>query len=115
MSYPASPVLILLLTAASCTHPIVQPRAPGAATRAITRTDAVDLSKVRFTPADVKFMQGMIHHHAQALDMTALIASRSSVEGMKLLGRRIEISQSDEIKMMQRWLEIRGQEALGVH
>ena len=85
------------------------------ATRAIARRDAVDLSKVRFTVADVKFMQGMIHHHAQALDMTVLIASRTSLEGMKLLGKRIEISQSDEIKMMQRWLEIRGQEAPGIH
>jgi uncharacterized protein (DUF305 family) len=60
-------------------------------------------------------MQGMIHHHAQALDMTALIASRTAHEDMKLLGRRIEISQSDEIKMMQRWLEVRGQGAPGIH
>jgi uncharacterized protein (DUF305 family) len=60
-------------------------------------------------------MQDMIHHHAQALDMTALIASRTSLEQMKLLGQRIEISQSDEIKMMQRWLGVRGQEAPDVH
>ena len=60
-------------------------------------------------------MQGMIHHHAQALDMTALIASRTAHEGMKLLGQRIEISQSDEIKMMQRWLEVRGQQAPDIH
>jgi uncharacterized protein (DUF305 family) len=47
--------------------------------------------------------------------MTALIASRTAREDMKLLGRRIEISQSDEIKMMQRWLEVRGQGAPGIH
>jgi uncharacterized protein (DUF305 family) len=70
---------------------------------------------VQFSAADVKFMQGMIHHHAQALDMTALISSRTAHEGMKLLGRRIEISQSDEINMMQRWLEVRGQGAPGIH
>jgi uncharacterized protein (DUF305 family) len=115
MRYQAPAVLIYMLGVVSCTHRIVQPGAPGAATRAIARRDAVDLSKVRFTAADVKFMQGMIHHHAQALDMAALIASRTSLEGMKLLGKRIEISQSDEIKMMQRWLEIRGQEAPGIH
>jgi uncharacterized protein (DUF305 family) len=60
-------------------------------------------------------MQGMIHHHAQALDLTALIASRTSLEKMKLLGQRIEISQSDEIKMMQRWLEVHGQSVPGIH
>jgi len=47
--------------------------------------------------------------------MTALIASRTSLEQMKSLGQRIEISQSDEIKMMQRWLGARGQEAPDVH
>jgi len=107
--------LFIGLTLASCTHRLVQPGAPGAASRVIARREAVDLSKVQFTPADVKFMQGMIHHHSQALDMTALISSRTSVEGMKLLGQRIEISQADEIKMMQRWLEVRGQEVPGLH
>jgi uncharacterized protein (DUF305 family) len=75
----------------------------------------VDLSKVQFTLADVKFMQDMIHHHAQALDMTALIESRTSLDRMKLLGQRLEISQSDEIRMMQRWLGQRAQQAPDIH
>ncbi len=104
-----------IITATSCANRIVQPGPPGTASRTIARKAAVDLSKIRFTAADVKFMQGMIHHHAQALDMTALIASRTSLEGMKLLGQRIEISQTDEIRMMQRWLELRGQEVPGMH
>ena len=108
-------VLFMVAAAASCAHRIVQPGVPGTSSHAIARREAVDLSRVRFTAADVKFMQGMIHHHAQALDMTALIASRTSVERMKLLGQRIEISQSDEIKMMQRWLEVRGQQAPDIH
>jgi uncharacterized protein (DUF305 family) len=108
-------VLFLTIMAASCTHRIVQPGIPGTSSRTIARKEAVDLSKVQFSAADVKFMQGMIHHHAQALDMTALIASRTSLETMKLLGQRIEISQSDEIRMMQRWLEVHGQQVPGVH
>src|SRR5262245_28717817 len=52
---------------------IVQPGAPGASSRVVSAENATDLSKVGYTAADVKFMQGMIHHHAQALDMTALV------------------------------------------
>ena len=62
-----------------------------------------------FTPADVKFMQGMIGHHQQAIEMVALIADRTSRDDMKLLGKRIELSQVDEIQMMQDWLKARGQ------
>jgi uncharacterized protein (DUF305 family) len=54
-------------------------------------------------------MQGMIGHHSQALEMVALIADRTSREDMKMLGKRIEISQLDEIQMMQDWLRGRGQ------
>jgi uncharacterized protein (DUF305 family) len=73
------------------------------------------LSKVRFTPADVKFMQGMIGHHQQALEMVALIPERTSRDDMKMLGKRIELSQQDEIKMMQEWLKGRGQELPDPH
>jgi uncharacterized protein (DUF305 family) len=60
-----------------------------------------------YTAADVQFMQGMIAHHAQALAMTALLPARTSREVMRLLARRIEVSQNDEIGLMQRWLERR--------
>jgi uncharacterized protein (DUF305 family) len=63
----------------------------------------------KFTEADVRFMQGMIGHHAQALEMTALVNSRSTREDMKLLALRIDVSQRDEIKLMQAWLKTRGQ------
>jgi len=54
-------------------------------------------------------MQGMIGHHAQALEMTALLPSRTGRADMRLLAQRIELSQADEIKFMERWLETRGQ------
>jgi len=61
------------------------------------------------SPADTRFIQGMIHHHAQALVMTALIPTHSQSEAMQLLGERISVSQRDEIGLMQRWLRNRGQ------
>jgi uncharacterized protein (DUF305 family) len=62
-----------------------------------------------YTPADVRFMQGMIGHHAQALVMTALIPDRTTRPEIRALGERIEVSQKDEIKLMQQWLRDRHQ------
>ena len=59
--------------------------------------------------ADVEFMQGMIMHHAQAVEMTALIASHTGNKDLRMLGARISSSQSDEIKFMKRWLATRGE------
>ncbi|MCA1651450.1 MAG: DUF305 domain-containing protein [Acidobacteria bacterium] len=118
---PASPIAAVLLTivgtmAVSCRSAdvqsgpqIIQPGAPGQSSRVIAAEQAVDLSRVQHTPADVRFMQGMIGHHAQALEMTALVAARSSSDELRKLALRIEVSQADEIKMMQDWLKRRGQ------
>ena len=54
-------------------------------------------------------MQGMIMHHAQAVEMTALIEERTQNKQLRLLGERISKSQSDEIAFMKRWLEQRGE------
>ena len=94
---------------------LVQPGAPGEATRAISAERAADTSGIQATPTDVRFMQGMIAHHAKALEMTALLASRTNREEMRLLARRIELSQADEIGMMQRWLTTRGATVPDVH
>jgi uncharacterized protein (DUF305 family) len=89
--------------------PIVQPGAPGEASRVITAERAADLSQVRHTAADVRFMQDMMAHHAQALEMTALRPARSTSDNLRLLALRLELSQADEIKMMQEWLKTRGE------
>jgi uncharacterized protein (DUF305 family) len=94
---------------------IIQPGAPGQASRVVDAAAAADLSKVAFTPADVRFMQGMIGHHAQALDMTALVPAHASSDAIRKLAQRIEISQADEIKMMQEWLTRRGQKVPDQH
>ncbi len=64
-----------------------------------------------YTPADVEFMQGMIEHHAQALEMAALVPDRTTTEPIRLLAQRIDISQRDEIRLMREWLAKRGQAA----
>ncbi len=114
---PIAPLSWIILAGASCQAPrgsepapIVQPGAPGQSSRVIEASEASDLSKVRFTDADVRFMQGMIAHHAQALEMTELLKTRSKRETMHKLAQRIELSQADEIRMMQQWLRDRGQD-----
>ena len=93
---------------------ILQPGAPGEPTRVITPSDAIDLSKLRYTAAEVRFVQGMIPHHMQALSMTHLVADRTSSEDIQLLARRIDLSQADEIEMMREWLTARGVEPSAV-
>jgi uncharacterized protein (DUF305 family) len=105
-----SRTVLLAVVAVSCgvRTPIVQPGAPGERSRVISARQATDLSQIPYTMADVRFVQGMIGHHAQALEMTALVPSRTPREDMRLLATRIEISQADEIHMMQDWLTARG-------
>lgn len=63
--------------------------------------------------ADVRFVAGMIPHHAQALEMVALVPARASREDVKMMAQRIEVSQRDEIAMMERWLRARGRPVPG--
>jgi len=95
--------------------PIVQPGAPGQASRVLTASAAASLPQPKFSAADVRFMQGMIGHHAQAVEMTGLLRARTVRDEMRMLGQRIELSQADEIKMMEQWLQDRGQELPGAH
>lgn len=95
--------------------PIVQPGAPGTASRVITPADAAALAPPGATPADVAFMQGMIGHHAQALEMTALLTTRTASADMRKLAQRIQVSQSDEITMMREWLRGHGADVPGEH
>ena len=90
--------------------PIVQPGAPGQPSRVIGADQASDLSRVQYTGADIKFMQGMIGHHAQAVEMVALVPSRTASDGVRKLAQRIDVSQKDEMNMMREWLQARGQQ-----
>ena len=92
----------------SAQAPIIQPGAPGQPSRLISAEEASNLANLSFTDADVKFMQGMISHHAQAVEMGALVDARSNRDGLIALAQRIAISQEDEMSMMRGWLEDRG-------
>ncbi len=85
---------------------VVQPGAPGTPSKRLPpSTSAVAPPR---SQADIEFMQGMIMHHSQAVEMTALIPSRTQNKEVRALGARISLSQTDEIKFMKRWLAARG-------
>src|SRR5215831_1229733 len=86
---------------------VVQPGAPGEPSKRLPPSTTAKLPPR--SQVEVEFMQGMIVHHAQALEMTALISSHSENKDLRLLGARISSSQSDEIKFMRRWLAARGE------
>jgi uncharacterized protein (DUF305 family) len=94
---------------------LIRPGAPGEPSRPITPAEAADTSGVRYTEADVHFMQGMIGHHAQAVEMTALVDGHTESPDIRALAARISASQRDEIAMMTAWLEARGQTVPGLH
>ena len=99
---------LVLSATVSAQAPIIQPGAPGQPSRLISAEEASDLANLSFTDADVKFMQGMISHHAQAVEMGALVEGRTNREALIAMAQRISISQEDEMSMMRGWLEDRG-------
>ena len=64
----------------------------------------MDSGRVHFSPADVEFMQGMIHHHAQAVLMSGWAPDHNASAAIRELCARIVVGQRDEIVFMQRWL-----------
>ena len=85
---------------------MVQPGAPGKPSKKLPASTTAKLPPQ--SPEDVAFMQGMIMHHSQAVEMTALMASHTENKDLRSLGARISSSQTDEIKFMKRWLVVRG-------
>ena len=94
---------------------IVQPGAPGEPNRTLSQEEFESIQSPEHVQADVDFVKGMIHHHAQALRMTALVPKRSTSRDVELLAQRIDISQEGEIGLMTDWLEARGEEAPALH
>ncbi|HCK61027.1 MAG TPA: DUF305 domain-containing protein [Gemmatimonadetes bacterium] len=88
---------------------IVQPGAPGQSSRTFSSTELDQVEGVSYTDADVSFMQGMIPHHQQALEMTALVRQHAVTEAVQRMALRMEISQRDEIALISAWLADRGE------
>ena len=89
--------------------PIVQPGAPGQPSQTLDATTALAIADSSYTSADVHFMQGMILHHHQALLMSRLASDRTNNENVLDLAGRIDVSQDDEIMLMQDWLKERSE------
>lgn len=88
---------------------IVQPGAPGTGNKSLSKADAI-ASEAPKAPsqADVDFMQGMILHHTQAVEMTEILKTRTKDPEVRELGKKIDVSQSDEMRWMKQWLSDRG-------
>jgi uncharacterized protein (DUF305 family) len=88
---------------------IFQPGAPGQATKEFSTDELNAVEGVTYVEADVRFMQMMIPHHAQALEMTDLVRMHATTDAVRQMALRMEISQRDEIALMQSWLRERGE------
>ena len=111
---PAARAVLACLAIAACTPAVRQTSSGGAPS--LPSTDSVltpaavaaaDSGRPPYTRADVRFMQGMIRHHAQALTMAGWAATRAASSAVRTLAARIDVSQRDEIETMQRWLRDR--------
>ena len=101
-AFIASCALVLFSAVAASAQVIVQPGAPGQPSKVLPAS-----TRAQLTPRsakDIEFMQGMIMHHAQAVEMVALMADRTQTKDLLLFGSRISQSQSDEMNFMKRWL-----------
>ena len=86
---------------------VVQPGAPGHANKILT-PETTGLHLMPPTVADTQFMQGMIMHHGQAVEMTDLVRTHSHDPKVLEIGRRISVSQTSEMAFMRLWLTDRG-------
>ncbi len=90
--------------ASAMSAPIFLPGAPGHPGRQISAVESLALARTSIGPDDVQFVRDMIHHHSQAILMVELLQTRTARTEMRLLGRRIGMSQASEIELMRSWL-----------
>ena len=89
---------------------IIQPGAPGEISQIFDTAELEAIRGLGYSEADVRFMRGMIPHHGQALDMTAMVPTRATTDSFRGMALRMQISQKDEIRLMERWLDEREEE-----
>lgn len=111
----AAAATVLLLAAALPAAAQGVAATPGTAS-AMAQGQAAAVAKARadsarypYTAGDVRFMSGMIHHHAQAIVMAKMAPSHGASPAVRTLCDRIINAQQDEITAMQRWLRDRNQ------
>ncbi|MEM6557521.1 MAG: DUF305 domain-containing protein, partial [Pseudomonadota bacterium] len=94
---------------------IIQPGAPGEPTKTLSADEAATIADTSYSLDDVRFMQDMIPHHQQAVEMAALVAERTNNQSIIDISGRIDASQADEIAFMQDWLASHGENAPTAH
>ena len=104
---PAEPAPVTVTTAPPAATPVVHPAAQPTA-EDLRRAQVADSLRASFNQADVDFVTGMIHHHAQALVMARMAPTHGAAGTLRVLAGRIINAQNDEIALMQRWLRDRG-------
>ena len=87
--------------------PIIQPGAPGYPSKVLNESEATNIANTSYINADVKFLQGMIVHHEQAILMSEMADIRTNNKTIIDLAKRIDASQKDEINFMESWLKDR--------
>ena len=85
------------------------PGAPGEESKNLDAEDATNIANTSYIEADVKFLQGMIVHHEQAILMSSMVGKRTNNPTIVDLADRIDASQEDEISFMEGWLKDRGE------
>jgi len=126
--HPIAAVALIALLAGACGGAARSAPAPEPVAERPARTDQpsaaeiealyearMDSARMKFTEADVRFMTGMIAHHAQALVMSNMAPTHEASPQIRTLAARIINAQRDEIATMQSWLRDRGQPVPEVH
>lgn len=91
------PLLTILLVAAAACAPATRGASP-------TPPAPIGIAAMPHSPADVHFMSGMIHHHAQAVLIARWAPTHGASAELQRLAERIVVGQNDEIELMQTWL-----------
>ena len=97
------------LNAEDYSAPIIQPGLPGNPSKILDAEEATNISNTSYIKADVKFLQGMIVHHEQAVIMSNMADERTNNKMILDLAKRIDVSQEDEIDFMESWLKQRNE------
>ncbi len=95
--------------------PVIVPQEPGGTGRTATPGERVGRVPAPPTAADVRFAEGMIPHHRQALEMTGLVPNRTTSSAIRAVADQIALAQQPEIRIMSDWLTALGRPVPGGH
>jgi uncharacterized protein (DUF305 family) len=115
MSSSAAALILSGCVATAQDVAIVQPGAPGEPAKTLSASEAAIIAQNSYSLDDVRFMQDMIPHHQQAVEMSALVSERTNNQNLVDIAGRIDASQADEIEFMRGWLSSRGEEVPSAH